>query len=243
MSDKLNILNMYPDFLDVYSDSANIKAIIYRAGSRGIDCTVTSLNAGDDINMKDYNLIFMGDGMHTGADAIRDDIFMRKKEILKAKDAGCNFFLIGSSFEMFGKRYISEDGEEREGLGVCDYETLENKDKRSVGNILAEINCGGETIEVLGFENHATQIMGVNSPLAEVRFGNGNVYSNGENKKYEGYMDENIIATSMHGPVLIKNAALTDFLIKRALKKDELMPLESEMEDKAFDMLKKRLAI
>lgn len=243
MNDKLNILNMYPDFLNVYSDSANLKAIEYRAMKRGIDCKITVLKAGDAIDLKDYNLIFMGDGMYAGADAIRDDIFTRKEEIIKAIDAGCCFFLIGSSFEMFGSSYVSEDGKELEGLGICDYKTLEPTGKRAVGNILVDINCSGKKISVLGFENHATQIEGVTSPLGEVRIGSGNVHAGEGSKRYEGYIDDNIIATSMHGPVLIKNAGFTDFIIKKALKKDELEPLESEIEDKAFEMLKKRLTI
>ena len=144
---------------------------------------------------------------------------------------------------MFGNSYILEDGKELEGLGICDYKTLEPTGKRAVGNILVDINCSGKKISVLGFENHATQIEGVTSPLGEVRIGSGNVHADEGSKRYEGYIDDNIIATSMHGPVLIKNAGFTDFIIKKALKKDELEPLESEIEDKAFEMLKKRLTI
>ena len=144
---------------------------------------------------------------------------------------------------MFGNSYILEDGKELEGLGICDYKTLEPTGKRAVGNILVDINCSGKKISVLGFENHATQIEGVTSPLGEVRIGSGNVHAGEGSKRYEGYMDDNIIATSMHGPVLIKNAAFTDFIIKKALKKDELELLESEIEYKAFEMLKKRLTI
>ena len=51
MSEKLNMLNMYPDFLNVYSDSANLKAIEYRAEKRGIDYKITVLKAENAIDL------------------------------------------------------------------------------------------------------------------------------------------------------------------------------------------------
>lgn len=66
-----------------------------------------------------------------------------------------------------------------------------------------------EKIEIVGFENHGGQTVGVEKPLGKVRYGNGNEF----NSKFEGYYDGKILGTYIHGPLLPK-ISKHRFLIK-----------------------------
>jgi CobQ-like glutamine amidotransferase family enzyme len=82
-----------------------------------------------------------------------------------------------------------------------------------------------------GFENHAgrTRRGAGEAPLGRVLKGHGNTGSSGA----EGVRRDGVIGTYLHGPLLPKNAWFADWLIRRALRRDELEPLDDAIEDAA----------
>ena len=94
---------------------------------------------------------------------------------------------------------------------------------------------GGEAAHLLvGFENHGGRtFLGQAQPLGRVRCGFGNNGRDGG----EGVRAGNVIATYLHGPVLPKNAWLTDHLLALALEHAgggrALAPLAHSREDSA----------
>jgi lipid II isoglutaminyl synthase (glutamine-hydrolysing) len=94
--------------------------------------------------------------------------------------------------------------------------------------------AGGEAVHLLvGFENHGGRtFLGEARPLGRVRCGFGNNGRDGG----EGVRAGNVIATYLHGPVLPKNAWLTDHLLALALEHaggPGLAPLAHAREDRA----------
>ena len=69
--------------------------------------------------------------------------------------------------------------------------------------------------------------------VAVAGFGN-----NGEDKT-EGLLYKNTFCTYAHGPVLPKNPALADEILKRALKTD-LQPIDDKFENLCHDSLVKK---
>ena len=63
--------------------------------------------------------------------------------------------------------------------------------------------------------------------------------------EYEGFVNEQVIATYMHGPLLPKNPRIADAIIRRALKKRygevTLQPLDDTLEECARNVMLKRL--
>ena len=99
---------------------------------------------------------------------------------------------------------------------------------------------------VVGFENHGGRtFLGKNAvPFAKIIKGFGN---NGEDST-EGVVYKNAIGSYLHGPLLPKNPAIADWLIRKALEikyntEIELSSMDDNLEKRAKSMIAKRLGI
>lgn len=238
----LKILWMYHDLMDLYGDKGNIEVLRVRAEKRGIECTVDTCTIGETKKISDYDLFFMGGGADREQNLIFEDLLSRKEDIREAIESGTALLLICGGYQLFGKYYKDQDGVVVDGLGFFDYYT-ESTDRshRCIGNIAIETTMDNETFKVVGFENHGGQTMNVSSPFGKVLSGHGNAYGAG----YEGFMTDQALATYMHGPLLPKNPKIADAMIRRGLKKRygavELQPLDDEIENKAREVMLRRL--
>jgi hypothetical protein len=179
-------------------------------------------------------LFLQAGGADNEQSILADDLTKCKTNILEALQNGVFFLLICGSFQLFGKYYKGVDGNIIPGLGIFDYYTEANSDrkKRCIGNIVIEANLNEFNTKVIGFENHGGQTFNISNSFGKVLFGNGNKFGDTE----EGYFQENVIATYLHGPLLSKNPELADYIIKYCLgrKYDEniiLEPLNDEFEN------------
>ncbi len=256
---KLKVLHMYDDILDLYGDRGNIATLRYRAKKRGIDFEFDTCTIGEKKKLTDYNLIFMGGGADREQRLVAEDLKTRKEAFQEAANQGVQHLLICGAYQLFGQYYIDSAGEYLEGLGIGDFYTMSSGTKRCIGDILVSAQLGGEDIEIVGFENHSGQTLGVKNHFAEVKVGHGNLFHasspeeyqsymrlEGESKHslfhqekgftagFEGYMKGSVIGTYMHGPLLPKNPKLADYLIKQAIGVNELKPLDDTFEQKAF---------
>ena len=119
-----------------------------------------------------------------------------------------------SSFPASGGRVI-------EGLGLLPIIT-EPATSRSVGELLLDSTLG--IGQLTGFENHAGQTRFVEKlqPLGIVKQGIGNHAT----ESCDGAVTDQIIATYMHGPALVRNPKLADYFLARKL--GELVPIASD---------------
>ena len=241
----LKILWMYNTLMDLYGDKGNIEVLKYRCKKRHIDVEIDTCAIGEEKNINDYDLFFLGGGADKEQNMIFSDLIGRKDNIKEALDNKTAFLLICGGYQLFGKYYKDQDGTIVEGLNLFDYYTeSSDRDHRCIGNIVIETNLDGETFEVVGFENHGGQTKDVKTPFGKVINGHGNLYKS----EYEGFMNDTVIATYMHGPLLPKNPKVADKVILRALHKrydiKELTKLDDELEDKArkimFDRIVKK---
>lgn len=152
--------------------------------------------------------------------------------------------MICGGFQLFGKYYIDSDGNKIEGLNIYDYYTESNKDKgRCIGNIAIQPLIEGLKNVIVGFENHGGQTFNVKNPLGKVIKGNGNFFEG----EYEGFFENNVMGTYLHGPLLSKNPELSDFIIKKSLErkhgKIQLCELDDTMENMANEQILKKLKL
>jgi CobQ-like glutamine amidotransferase family enzyme len=238
----LKILWMYHDLMDLYGDKGNTEVLKARAKKRGIDCIVDTCTIGEERNIDDYDLFFLGGGADREQELVFQDLLKRKDNIQEAYDHKTAFLLICGGYQLFGKYYKDQDGNTVQGLNFFDYYTeATDRNHRCIGNIAMEVTVDGQTFKAVGFENHGGQTKNVSSPLGRVLSGHGNVYKG----KYEGFQNDQVIATYMHGPLLPKNPKIADLVIERALKKRHgevhLEPLDDTIENKARDIMLERL--
>lgn len=262
----IKILYLYPDMLELYGDYGNIQVLKYRIESRGYKAIIDRYSIGDTApNFNDYDIVFAGGGADNEQSILAEDLVKYKDNIKDAVKNGVFFLLICGAYQLFGKYYKGVEGNIIPGLEVFDYYTVANPDrkKRCIGNIVidatldANINIkksdnsnddSSDNIEnlnlktkVIGFENHGGQTFDISNSFGNVLFGNGNKFSDSK----EGFFENNVIATYLHGPLLSKNPELCDYIIRYCLDRKyneniELEPLNDEFENLCREQLLNR---
>ena len=240
---ELKLLYLYPDMLELYGDYGNIQVLKYRMEKRDINLIIDKYSIGDDMpNFCSYDIVFAGGGADNEQSILSKDLVKYKESIRKAVEEGTFFLLICGAYQLFGKYYKGVEGNIIPGLEVFDYytEAIEDRKKRCIGNIVIEANIEGKDTKVIGFENHGGQTYNIKFPFGKVIYGNGNKFEDSE----EGFMQKNVIATYLHGPLLSKNPDIADYIISYCLErkyneKVELQKLNDEFEEKCREQLLK----
>ena len=226
--EKLKILHMYPNMLDLYGDSGNVEVLSYRCKMRGIELEVSKHLIGDkETDFTQYDIIYLGGGADFEQQILADDLVSCKDSIMEAYKAGTFFLMICGGYQLMG----------------FDYEVL-NKRCRCIGNIVIEAQLDGEKYKVIGFENHGGQTTNVKSPFGKVLSGNGNEFESST----EGYMEKSVIATYLHGPLLSKNPKVSDYVISYCMsrklgEKYIPAPINDKLEEDCRKQLFERLGV
>lgn len=235
----IKILYLYPDMLELYGDYGNIQVLKYRIESRGYKAIIDRYSIGDATpDFNNYDIVFAGGGADNEQSILAEDLVKYKENIKEAVNNGVFFLLICGAYQLFGKYYKGVEGNIIPGLEVFDYYTVANPDrkKRCIGNIVIDANLRSSNndtdstesnikTKVIGFENHGGQTFDISNSFGNVLFGNGNKFGDAE----EGFFNNNVIATYLHGPLLSKNPELCDYIIKYCFdrKYNENITLES----------------
>ena len=168
----------------------------------------------------------------------------RAGDIRAAAEDGKTFLCICGGYQLLGNGYRTAAGQWCEYTGILDF-TTEGSYDRMIGNYayrLGEESGGGI---VIGFENHGgrTRLGASLTPLGMVLRGHGN---NGEDGT-EGVRYKNVYGTYSHGPLLPKNPARCDEILRGALCRKygaaELAPLDDSAENAARQVMLARLHI
>lgn len=261
---------LYPDLMSTYGDRGNIIVLQKRCEWRGIETEVKRLDLGFKINdLQKCDLLFMGGAQDRQQKIVSSDLTKEKIKTLKEMvDGETPGLYICGAYQFLGKYYKEADGTIIEGLKIFDLYTENpgmNK-PRLIGNIITRIHdlrfkiydseneknihksyfINPNSTTLVGFENHGGRTyLGKNlNPFGRVIVGFGN---NGEDKT-EGAIYKNTFGTYLHGPILSKNPRFADLLIKLALKKKykkeiELKKLDDFLEEKARNVIAKRLQV
>ena len=240
---ELNIFHIYPDVLNLYGDSGNVLCLRRRLSWRGIGVTVTPRTIGSELSLRGCDLAFIGGGQDFEQQVLLEDLHRgRDREIRAAVEDGVPFLAICGGYQMLGKSYETYDGKRFDFIGALDVATM-GSENRMIGNYLFECTPESGGSLVVGFENHSgkTYLGSGVSPLGHVRKGFGNNGADGT----EGARYRNVFGTYSHGPLLPKNPAFCDFLLKTALERKygacELQPLDDRAEYAAHDEISGRL--
>ena len=240
---KLKICHLYPDVLNLYGDGGNIRCLTQRLSWRGIETELKKLPIGSKDRLSDADLIFIGGGQDFEQQVLLEDLHRgRDRELCAAIEDGVTVLAICGGYQLLGSYYETHDGQRCDFIGALDLYTVGAK-KRMIGNYMFRCGeaLGGMT--VVGFENHSgrTHLGSSLVPLGQVLSGFGN---NGDDGT-EGAHYKNVFGTYSHGPMLPKNPAFADLLLRTALERrygqTELAPLDDALEQMAHDEMCRRL--
>lgn len=230
MKQVIVIGHLYPKQMNVYGDMGNVITLQYRLKARDIETEYVALDSIDGIKKTRVDILIGGGGQDSNQGLIQQDLLKGAKDLKRLCDQGLVCLMICGMYQLFGTKFITNEGEELIGAGIIDVETRASSD-RLIGNVVIDSEWG----KLVGFENHSgrTYLGDGVKQLGEVIKGAGN---NGTDKS-EGCVVNNVFGTYMHGPVLAKNPELADELISRALvqqgQSGDLEPIDDSLEHQA----------
>lgn len=209
---ELTIVSLYPRDMNIYGDRGNVLALSRRAEAHGFAPRIVEVNPGDPLPAQ-VDIVIGGGGQDSGQGRVARDLAARADEMRRLADDGTPMLLICGLYQLFGHRFVTHTGEELTGIGVLDVETR-GGDERMIGNVVLDSDEFGE---VIGYENHSgnTTLGPGSRPLGRVSQGAGNNPTDGT----EGARTKHVIGSYLHGSLLPKNPALSDFLIGEAARR------------------------
>lgn len=228
----LTVTHLYPNHLNLYGDTGNVRVIQRRCQWRGIGCTVRSLDLGERAIAHQTDLYFMGGGQDNDQIAVVEDFHQLKYDAIRTDtEAGVVFLGVCGGYQLMGNTFLMGNGKETKGLGIINVTTKapgREVKERCIGNLIGKMlppitqdmnrmyarsHQIPETL--VGFENHSGQTyLGKDvQPLAKTLSGYGNNYT----AEFEGSRYKNVFGSYMHGSLLPKNPHLADYLIWLAL--------------------------
>jgi hypothetical protein len=228
---------LYADYLNVYGDRGNVIALTRRLEWRGFPTRVVRIGRGAAPELDEVDIAFIGGGQDLEQERIHDDFVATKAEPLRRLvEQDLAILGVCAGYQLLGRAYVTPSGRELPGGGILDVVT-QSHGERFVGDAIWESLLPGlEGEQLVGFENHGGRtFLGDAQPLARVVKGYGN---NGDDRT-AGAWRRNVVGTYLHGALLPRNPALTDWLIARALARRgldaPLAPLDDSVERAAHD--------
>lgn len=201
--------------MNIYGDRGNAIALQYRCEARGIAVEVVDVRLGDPFDPAAFDIVIIGGGQDREQRRIAEDLQSRAEALRAAAADGMPMLAVCGGFQLFGRRYVDQDGGTIPGISIFDMETRHPGAavQRCIGDIVLTTPLG----EVAGFENHGgrTYLADTQAPFGRVVRGYGNNAEDGG----EGARTNNVIGTYLHGSLLPKNPAIADELILAALRR------------------------
>lgn len=211
----LRICHLYGDLLNTYGDNGNLLILQWRAKKQGYHVETTLVSLDDPFNPQDFDVVFFGGGQDYEQKVVSKDIQHKKNNLIQFIEQHGVMVAICGGFQLLGHYYIGANGEKIEGISALDHYTLSQDNNRFIGDITIFDETTGMTY--VGYENHnGRTFLGNNmKALGTVQQGCGN---NNEDKT-EGARYKNVFCSYFHGPLLVRNIHLADYIINLAIQK------------------------
>ncbi len=233
----IKILHLYPDRMNIYGDFGNIICLQKRMEWRSIQYEYHTRSIGEAID-ESFDIVFMGGGQDKGQLAVAQDLQLKSRALHDLMHQDVPILAICGAYQLFGKYFITAEGDELPGIGLFNAVTKASK-MRMIGNITLQSELFGELV---GFENHSgeTELLEGTNTLGKVIKGYGNTH----NSQFEGILRGNAIGTYLHGSFLPKNPKVADYIIQKAMQLSvpeyELTPIDDWLENEAARIAQKR---
>ncbi len=140
MSD-LIIAHLYPYEMNIYGDTGNVIALRRRLEWRGLAARVDPVAVGAGYDLAAADIVFGGGGQDRSQLEVADDLQRRGPAIHEAVAAGTVFLTICGTYQLFGRRFLTQDGREIPGIGVFAMDTIGGR-KRMIGNVVVATAWG-----------------------------------------------------------------------------------------------------
>ncbi|NYI04322.1 type 1 glutamine amidotransferase [Allostreptomyces psammosilenae] len=226
----LRLVWVYPDLLSTYGDQGNVLVVERRARQRRLN--VERYDVRSDQPVPTSGDIYLIGGGEDRPQRLAAERILRDPGLVRAVDNGAIVFGVCAGYQILGREFIDDLGRRQPGLGILDVQAVRGEGERCVGEILADVDPQLGLPPITGFENHqgVTHLGPGVRPFGHVRVGRGNGSGDGS----EGAWAGTVFGTYLHGPIMARNPAVADLLIKLALDVGALPPADNTW----FDQLR-----
>ena len=226
---KVKILYLYPDLMNLYGSSGNIRCLERHIKEAGAEVEVVRASVGEELNFEDVDFVYMGAGTEKSRLRALSDLLLYKDKLVSYLDNGGLALFCGNSFEILGKKIKTLAGENIECLNLFDYETFEEKRRVVVDTVC---DCRFLSEPVIGFMNKQSRSSIVTTPFFRVTKGAGN----SPDRNDEGIVSNGLFASSLSGPILVRNPHLRAYIEKKIYEKKglSLCPVSFANEERAY---------
>jgi lipid II isoglutaminyl synthase (glutamine-hydrolysing) len=219
---------LFPDLLGTYGDSGNAVILARRLVWRGFDAQLITIRSGDPVPESCEFYVVGGGEDLPQAQAARQLGPAAGEPLRRAVDRGAAVLAVCAGLQILGTTFVGPDGVEADGLALLDCSTRRRNGPRAVGEIVVEPDPALGLPVLTGYENHAgaTSVGSGSTAMGRVIRGVGN----GDGSGTDGVRSGRVLGTYLHGPVLARNPALADHVLRSVV--GELAPLDdSESEE------------
>lgn len=196
----IRIIHAYPDLLNLYGDYANIMLLEKRLGAAGATVETDRFEIGEDIDIKDADLIYFGCATENKMLTAARDLGRMKDDIAEYLSNGGKIFFCGASSALALESITDLDGKITDGLGFVGGSAIIHG-KRYYSEIVAKSDFCKD--KILGFFNSSMRIEASANPLWRVECDSAGLVGDAE-----GYRSGNIFATQLCGPLFYRNPSL-----------------------------------
>ena len=208
MPDDLTVVHVYPELLGTYGDRGNLLALVHRAEARGLRCRVVEVAV--DAGLPRLADVYVVGGGEDSAQLLAARALLADRQAPVVLGAHPTL-AVCAGLQLLARSFEDGQGRVHRGLGLLDV-TCGRLPERAVGEVVSE-PAGLDLPTLTGYENHSgtAELHDGAEPLGRLVAGTGN----GDGRS-EGVQQGHVLATYLHGPVLVRNPALADLLLTRA---------------------------
>ena len=205
----MKLLHLYPNLMNMYGDYANMLALKKHLEDQGLTVKVDYKDINEDIDFSLYDFIYMGSGTESKELIALNDIIRYKDEFNNLVNNNKVILFTGNASELLGKSI-----DDNLALNVFDFKT-QHIDKRYTGDVIV---YNDEIGELVGFVNKSSIVSGDKEhKLFKYIFKDNNL----NDEEYEGYIKNNVFATELIGPILLKNPNFMKYIVKKLLPNNQ----------------------
>lgn len=209
----VRILHLYHDLMNLYGDNGNIR-ILCKELRKQVDTTliIDEKSIGDSFDAFEYDFIYVGAGIERNVLVALDDLQPYANQLRAYISKGNVLLMTGGSFTILGRSITLLDGKVVEGLDLFDFETKLKKTRDNQDGVY-QLFGGNQSELAIGYINksHEVSLDDTIEPLFKVIKGVGNNSALGGGD-FEGIRFKNFFASSLSGPLLVKNPWLLEKL-------------------------------
>ncbi|MBG6214145.1 MAG: hypothetical protein LH475_07185 [Cryobacterium sp.] len=210
------VVSLLPRLLDTNGDAGNARVLAQRIRWGGHDAQVVDVHCRADLP-EQVDAVSIGSGTDAAILPARDALRTLVQELRVWSNSKVPVLAVGTGWELLSWGIDRADGTVIEGLGLVAGQAAPRA-ARATDDIIVASKYG----RLIGFENHARDYIGAEaSPLGRVLYGTGNGYR-ASGPLIEGLTMGEVFCTHLHGPVLARNPALADHLLRAAFTRHGL---------------------